>query len=175
MAEIMKNFELDLKDNPIIIINMDDNITLNRSSSFNNDVIINKNDDLVSQYIDCCIGSNGSHYDIALVIHETFKDKYRYIGNKVWKYWNENEKEWIIDDKCDKLKNDIKFEICNLFINRSIYWDNKSKDKNITNNISIDHQLRAIRLLQCSYKIKDNKFISHVIKEAKQLFDHNDE
>ena len=51
----------------------------------------------INNYIDCCIGSNGSHYDISLVIYEIIKENYKYIGNNIWQY--NNHDNWIVDIK----------------------------------------------------------------------------
>lgn len=147
---------------------------LNFDIEEHNDVIVNKNENLLYEYIDCCIGSSGSHYDIALTIHEVLKNDYRYIGNKTWQYLNKKTNIWENDDKNEKLKTDIKTIVCDQFITRSLYWAERSKEKNIAINVSLDHQLRSAKLLQYSYKLKDNKFILLILKEAKQLFDFNE-
>ena len=128
---------------------------------------------LINDYIDCCIGTNGSHYDISLTIYEILKNDYRYIGNKNWEYYDISDNIWKIDDKIIKFKFDIKNIVANYFVTRSLYWEEKSKVNNI--NISIDNQLRATKLLQYSYKLKDDKYILSIIKEAKQLFISNAE
>lgn len=134
----------------------------------------NNHENLLLQYIDCCIVSSGSHYDIAVTIYQILKNNYRYIGNKTWQYYNKNSNTWENDDKSKNFKNDIKTIVCDHFISRSLYWAEKSKEKDIANNISLDHQLRSAKLLQCSYKLKDNKFILVILKEAKELFDYNE-
>ena len=134
----------------------------------------NKNEMLILQYIDCCIGSSGSHYDIALTIYQILKNDYRYIGNNIWQNFNKNTNIWENDDKNKKIKYDIKSIVCEKFISRSLYWIEKSKEKDISTNVSLDHQLRSAKLLQCSYKLKDDKFILVILKEAKELFDYNE-
>jgi len=122
---------------------------------------------LLEKYIDCCI-INGSHYDVSLACIELLKCNYRYIGNNVWEYFNENN-EWSVDDKSNKLKYDIKTKVCNAFIERSLFWENKSRyDTDI--NISIDDKFRSNKLLIISSKLKDDKYISTIIKESKQFF-----
>lgn len=124
------------------------------------------NTNLINRYIDCCIGSNGSHYDISLVIYEILKDKYRYLGNNIWNYKNQNE-EWVIDIN-NNLKNDIKSVVINYFLNRSNYWTEESKISDI--NLSIDNQIKSIRILEYSNKLKDEKFLKDILKEIKQFF-----
>lgn len=147
---------------------------LNTNETFENSNIIvnilNDDDTLTNQYIDCCISSNGSHYDISLTIYEILKNKFRYVGTNNWEYYDDINKIWKIDDKTERFKYNIRNVVSNFFIARSIFWDKKSKEETDNCNISIDHQLRSVRLLQCSLKLKDNKYILTIIKEAKQFF-----
>lgn len=122
---------------------------------------------LVEKYIDCCI-INGSHYDVSLACVEILKNKYKYKGNNIWEYLNQNN-EWCIDEKQTKLKFDIKTIVCNAFVERAIYWENMSAiDHDI--NLSIDAKFRSNKLLIISSKLKDDKYILTIIKESKQFF-----
>lgn len=123
--------------------------------------------DIINNYIDCCISSNGSHYDISLVIYNILKDEYRYIGNNIWEY--KNNDNWIIDEKNIRLKYSIKSTVNNFFIERSKYWIEKTNDNDI--NIEIDNKLKSLKILQFSNKLKDDKFILQIIKEVKQFYD----
>jgi len=125
---------------------------------------------MLNDYIDCCIGSNGSHYDISLVIYEIIKNKFKYIGNNIWEY--KKDDEWINDEKNINLKSEIKSNVTNYFLERSKYWINKSIDENnIDKNIEVDNNLKSLKLLQISNKLSDDKFISNIIKEIKQFYE----
>lgn len=124
--------------------------------------------DLLEKYIDCCI-INGSHYDVSLACVEILKSKYRYKGNNVWEYIDDDG-VWHIDAKQSKLKYDIKTKVCNAFVQRSLFWDTKSTQSSTDINISIDDKFRANRLLIISSKLKEEKYISTIIKESKQFF-----
>ena len=63
-------------------------------------------DNTINDYIDICIGSNGSHYDVSKVIYEVIKNKFKYMGKNIWKYNDE-----IVDDKNNYLKNELKSSI----------------------------------------------------------------
>jgi hypothetical protein len=125
------------------------------------------NIDIINNYIDCCIGSNGSHYDISLVIYNILKDSYRYIGNNTWEY-NDNNL-WIVDEKNMKLKYSIKVDVNNYFIDRSKYWLDMNNNNDI--NLEIDNKHKSLKILQYSNKLKDDKFISQIIKEVKQFYE----
>jgi hypothetical protein len=124
------------------------------------------NMNIVEKYIDCCI-INGSHYDVSLACVEILKDQYKYIGNNTWKYFKDND--WHTDDKQMNLKFAIRTIVCNAFIQRSLFWDFKSTHATDM-NIAIDDKFRANRLLTISSKLKEDKYISTIIKESKQFF-----
>jgi hypothetical protein len=130
---------------------------------------MNINNNSLNEYIDICICSNGSHYDVSKVIYELIKDKFSYCGKNIWKY-NNNDKI-IIDEKQINLKNELRSNVINVFILRGNYWDDKALiESNI--NISNDYRIKSSILLQIANKLKDSKYIIHIIKELKQFF-HN--
>jgi hypothetical protein len=124
---------------------------------------------MIDQYIDCCI-INGSHYDVSQAAVEILKNILKYIGNNTWQYKNEMG-IWVNDEKQNMLKYELKTRVCNAFIERSLFWHNKGSEENIDINISIDCKFRANKLLNISSKLKDDKYISTIIKETKQFFD----
>tara|TARA_Y100000385_G_scaffold158739_1_gene164567 strand:+ start:187 stop:555 length:369 start_codon:yes stop_codon:yes gene_type:complete len=113
--------------------------------------------------IDACI-TNNTDYDIAKVIHKILKDKYKYIENNMWEYFDDISNKWIIDIKNKNLKNAIKNDVCKEFIQRSIYWANQTKTVNSKTDIM------SSKLLFIGNKMKDDKYISNIIKECKQFF-----
>ena len=123
----------------------------------------------LNDYIDICIGSNGSHYDVAKVIYELIKDKFDYCGKNIWKYIENGEN--TIDEKQIKLKNLLKSTVINTFIIRSNYWDDKAIVQNDI-NIALDYQIKSSTLLQIANKLKDDKYLNCIIKELKQFFNN---
>ena len=124
-------------------------------------------DNKLNEYIDICIYSNGSHYDVSKVIYELIKDKFSYTGKNVWKFTNNDI--IIIDDKQTYLKKELNTNVINAFILRGNYWDNKSNiESNI--NISNDYKIKSSMLFQIANKLKDNKYVINIIKELKQFF-----
>lgn len=124
-------------------------------------------DNKLNEYIDICIYSNGSHYDVSKVIYELIKDKFSYTGKNVWKFTNNNI--IIIDDKQTYLRKELNTNVINAFILRGNYWDNKSNiESNI--NISNDYKIKSSMLFQIANKLKDSKYVINIIKELKQFF-----
>ena len=124
-------------------------------------------DNKLNEYIDICICSNGSHYDVSKVIYELIKDKFSYSGKNIWKFTNNDI--IIIDDKQHYLKKELNTNVINAFILRGNYWDSKANTESII-NISNDYKIKSSILFQIANKLKDSKYLGHIIKELKQFF-----
>ena len=119
-------------------------------------------------HIDLCV-SDSTDYDIACVVHKCLKDRHRYVKDNIWEYLKGSEgnasSEWVVDKNAKELTYAIKTKVCNAFTKRSLYWgDIKECDK------YQDTEVISIKLLQISSKLKDNKYISILIKECKLFF-----
>jgi hypothetical protein len=141
---------------------------MNNDIDMNNDNenIVNIENEL-SQSIDKCIFNN-SDYDIATVCYKFLKDKHRYVKNNVWEYlitYKNGNTIWGIDINNQHIAYSIKTIICSAFTKRSLYWSDKKG-----NDIYYDTELISLKLLNISSKLKDNKYISVLIKECKQFF-----
>lgn len=113
-------------------------------------------------HIDLCV-SDSTDYDIACVVHKCLKDSHRYVKDNIWEYLKGSE--WVVDKNAKELTYAIKTKVCNAFTKRSLYWgDIKECDK------YPDTEVISIKLLQISSKLKDNKYISILIKECKLFF-----
>jgi len=126
-------------------------------------------DDEIYTYIDQC-NSNLTHYDISIIVYRVFKNAYRYIGDKNWEYFDLVENDWKLDNKCQKLRNDIMTIVSDLFVTRSIFWHNESEKLSDVNAEILAKRLSQ-KMLNASFKLKNNSFISVVIKEAQSFFD----
>ena len=126
-------------------------------------------DDTIYEYVDR-FNSNFTHYDISLLVHRVFKDKYRYIGDRRWEFFDISDNLWKHDPKSIKLETDIKTIISDLFVKRSLYWYDKSQE--ITNiDSEIHSKIMSEKMLNASAKLKNHNFISTVIKEARSFFE----
>ena len=136
--------------------------------------------------LDACI-SNNSHFDIANVIHHYLKDKHRYAENNVWEYLKTDattkKQSWELDVDNKEFMYSIKTIVCKAFTVRSLYWANVNNDGcesgdgsggSISSSSDSgnypDTEMISLKLLNISSKLKDNKYISVLIKECKQFF-----
>jgi len=135
---------------------------------------ITENVNVINSYIDQC-NNNLTHYDISLILNIVFKKFYRYIGDKNWEYYDIQDESWKQDVKSQKMRNDIKTVISDLFSTRSLHWLRISEECSDINS-SIHAKYLSEKMLNISLKLKNNTFISVVIKEARSFFDiHNND
>lgn len=115
---------------------------------------------------------NLTHFDIASIMSKAFKNKYRYIGSSKWEYLD-TDGTWKKDDKKRRLRCDINNTISERFIQRSLFWTNKSLY--ITDiNEQIHAKMMADKMAMASFKMKQESFVNVVIKESQSFFDiHN--
>jgi hypothetical protein len=113
----------------------------------------------ICEKIDYCIISS-SDYDISIVIYYLLKDNYRYNYKKRWEYLD-NSKLWVHDINQERFKSSIKNEVCKIFIDRAIYWINSDETNSDT---------MSSKLLSIGSKLKENKYISIIIKECRDFF-----
>lgn len=119
----------------------------------------------VNTLADYCIGSKGAPSDIAQVANVVLKNKFRYIGNNVWEYQDDESNEWRVDTNNVGLFAAIRLNVCQIFIDRSIYWQNQTYTADIS--MKIDCQLRCQKMLEICIKLKKEKYIKDVAKEAR--------
>ena len=148
---------------------MDTNITQATEATAEENAIIND----INNHIDMCV-SNNSHYDIALVCYKCLKDKHRYGSNgsndnhnNTWEYSTTSAAitKWTTDVNSKQLIYSIRTIVCRAFTLRAMYWEDARDNEKYPDTAVI-----AIKLLQISSKLKDNKYISVLIKECKQFF-----
>jgi hypothetical protein len=112
----------------------------------------------INNCIDLCV-INNTDYDISFVVFKILEGKYRYISNNAWEYLDKNN-SWVSDIKQNNFKYSIKTEVYTYFIKRAIELCDKEGDKNIISG----------KLLDISSKLKEDKYISTIIKESRQFF-----
>tara|TARA_B110000483_G_scaffold240513_1_gene321297 strand:+ start:782 stop:1186 length:405 start_codon:yes stop_codon:yes gene_type:complete len=111
-----------------------------------------------------------SDYNVASVISSILKNKYKYIGNNKWEYYDNKQESWINDIKNKKFISDINTNITNLVLNR-IYYYEKLKKINI-NNIDLynSYDISNKKLLNIISKFHNKKYLNSIIREVKPFF-----
>jgi hypothetical protein len=117
--------------------------------------------------IENAISTLGSHYDIAKVVYEIYKDDYKVLNKKWYKF----EKDmWIrVTKKELNLRNNLSEDISNKFLQRGHHYNNQASIE--TNEGQKEIYLTKGKIsLDIALKLKNMSFRDNVIKECKCLF-----
>jgi len=123
----------------------------------------------ITNYIDIALGSDGSHYDIAVVISLVSKDKIVYDTKaKSWFKIN-NYNVWEHDKEGLFFNTLCSVDICKLFIKRAMHYNN-----------CLDMSLKSIyddRFKKCTkiaMQLKNTSFVSSLINPFKSIMSQSD-
>lgn len=105
-------------------------------------------------------------YDIAAILYKILKGHYRYIGKNKWEYYHNSV--WQLDERNRKLRNFISTYVSDLFVKQYTYMFEHR-------NEYPEYADLCTNLLRAGYKLKSQQFISSVIKEARELFDYQND
>ncbi len=127
--------------------------------------------DSISPWIDKAIRSDGTHCDVANLVYEYYKNKLCYDTKlKSWFKVDEKTNIWFKDeDKGIRVRLILGTSICNLFIQRTQYWNNlqmniEDDDKKTAN------AEKAKKSLKIATQLKNASFRDNVMKEMKSVF-----
>lgn len=119
--------------------------------------------------IDKCIASDGAHYDVAMVVHALYKDRYRFTIKDTWYMFTEEKHRWVRTREGLKLRLVLSNDICTRFLKRSIYWTEKARTS--SDEVERDkYDDKAKKLMQISVRLKTAGYKDSVMKECKGLF-----
>lgn len=120
--------------------------------------------------IDCCVGSRGSHYDVARVVRAVLGNTFKYDGNNTWYFVHPESGQWILDENRQELETRIRIDVCHAFTERAYYWQNVSIDAQTDMSLKIDAQLRSVKLMHICLKIGKERFLRELMKECRSFF-----
>jgi P4 family phage/plasmid primase-like protien len=90
------------------------------------DIIFNS----LTKCVDECVGSDGAHYDMAVITSKIMKDRIVYDGKvKCWYIVNDKTNIWDIDVKGDRLRHIFAKDVCKVFCKSSVSYMNNDKEE----------------------------------------------
>lgn len=124
----------------------------------------------VDKYIDLALNSDGSHYDIAVVISMITKDKIKYDSKiKSWyvinqyNVWKEDNEALFMNTLCG-------VEICKSFLKRSFHYSAVCEDPILR---AINEE-KAKKCMKIATQLKNTAFVKSVLAPLKSLMSQND-
>jgi P4 family phage/plasmid primase-like protien len=120
-------------------------------------------------FIDKAITSEGTHYDVALVIYKKYHDVYKCSGEKSWYRYEKTLHRWVNMTEALELNGKISTEIHMLFLDRSKYWTNLAITQASTEHAEL-YKSKAEKSLKIAQKCKMTPYKINVLKECKGFF-----
>ena len=104
-----------------------------------------------------------THYDMAILIHMLYRDKFRCtsIKKNEWYFYDDEEKNWKLSDGAIELRMKLSNEVLKMFEHRAFKTINEASDTEGFYK-TIYHQTYN--------KLKNSTYKNTIIKECKDLF-----
>jgi hypothetical protein len=109
---------------------------------------------------------DGSHYDIALVVHEMLKGRFAYVNNK---WYVLKDSQWCEKDSIKELKNIISKEVRLKYKNLADYYVQKSCNMKVKNDIETALAL-GVAFNNNVVKLNTIKFVNEIVKVCESCF-----
>jgi len=125
--------------------------------------VVNKS---IIKLIDQALGSDGSHYDIACVVHAIFKDEFKAISKDNWYKYDREKHKWVRAREGLELRRILSVDICKKFMERSQYYAEHCEDP----ILKIINEEKSKKCISISKQLKNASFKDSIMKECRTLF-----
>ena len=121
-----------------------------------------------NKLIETAISTEGAHYDIAKIVYELYKNKFRAIDKKsLYKY--ENDK-WIkTKEEYLNLRKELSETLSKKFMERAEFYNTKIYSTTNEGQKQI-YDNKAKSAIKISLRLKQSGYKENIIKECKYLF-----
>ena len=120
----------------------------------------------IIKLIDIALNSDGSHFDIACVVHAIFKDEFKAISKDVWYKYDKQHHRWVKGREGLELRKILSIDICKKFMERSNYY-NEHCDDPIQKAINEEKSKKCLKI---ATQLKNSSFKDSIMKECRTLF-----
>jgi len=125
--------------------------------------VVNKS---IIKLIDDALGSDGSHFDIACVVHAIFKDEFKAITKDNWYKYDREKHKWVRAREGLELRKILSVDICKKFMERSHHYAEHCEDP-IMKTINEEKSKKCINIAK---QLKNANFKDSIMKECRTLF-----
>jgi len=122
--------------------------------------------DIADHILKACKNGKGTSFDVARVIHVTYKDYFVCVSIKecMWYYYSEEENKWVRDDKGITLRRKISTEVYQEFSRLQLIKQAQSLEAD--DNFAQE----STKIFKVMDRLKDTAFKNNVMVECAELF-----
>lgn len=125
----------------------------------------------LNKYVDYALGSDGAHYDIAVLTGRLMKNKIYYDSKvKTWYIINENTNIWEQDKEGNSLYTILACDVCKLFMTRANDFSMRCEDP----IKSLNDNEKAAKCLKIAKQLKNTTFMKSVRDLIKAVCSRDD-
>ena len=122
--------------------------------------------------IELCLGSGGSHYDIAVITSKIMADKVVYDGKmKMWFFVDEKTNIWESDKEGVKIVQILSVDVCRVFMKASDKYSKKSFE--CEPQFKVSYEEKSKKCIDIAKVLKNASFQDSVKKCCKNTFMKN--
>ena len=123
-----------------------------------------------NKLIETAISTNGAHYDVAKLVYELYKDKYKAINKNIWYRYDKNNNKWIkTKEEYINLRKELCEEVFKKFIDKAYYYNNKMYSTTYEGQKQI-YENKAKIAFKISLRLRQSGYKETIIKECSYLF-----
>ena len=123
--------------------------------------------------LEIVLGSDGSHYDVAVITSKIMADKVVYDGKmKMWFFVNDKTNIWESDKEGVKMVQILAVDVCRVFMKASDKYGNKSFK--CEPQFKLSYEEKSKKCLSIAKQLKNASFQESVKKCCKSTFMKND-
>ncbi len=127
----------------------------------------------LNKNLEIVLGSDGSHYDIAVITSKIMADKVVYDGKmKMWFFVDEKTNIWESDKEGNKMVKILAVDVCEVFMKASHNYATKSF--NCEPQFKVSYEEKSKKCISIAKQLKNSSFQDSVKKCCKNTFMKSD-
>ena len=127
----------------------------------------------LNKNLEIVLGSDGSHYDIAVITSKIMEDKVVYDGKmKMWFFVDEKTNIWESDKEGNKMVKILAVDVCEVFMKASHNYATKSF--NCEPQFKVSYEEKSKKCISIAKQLKNSSFQDSVKKCCKNTFMKSD-
>jgi len=112
---------------------------------------------------------NGTHHDVARVVHHMYRYEYVCSSVKNRSWWEFRDHRWRTSDSAVSLRNRVSMEVVQEYNNMCSYHSQRAMQTD-SDNEQMTHTRMSVELGKVALQLKRTNFKDNIIKECSELF-----
>jgi hypothetical protein len=117
--------------------------------------------------IDALISHKGTDNDIACLVHTIEPNRYKYIGDEQWSFYNPTKASWNPDEKGTMVWNDVQLWFGQKLLQRALYWKTLADEHYADKVKRYEYERHSDILMKIVHQLQKPSYRKHLMGELK--------